>query len=223
MSSQGPVLGSDDRAFGLIETFRWSREAGYHYRDEHMARLEHSARSLGFVYRQDLVERRLAAFAADIAGASARVRLILSKGASLDVSSSPLSAPSTASCRVAIAGSAHRAADPWLRHKTTMRDRYEQPLAAAVASVQADEVLFLNEHGNVCEGARSNVFVEREGQLLTPPLACGLLPGALRAHLIRNGKAREAVLRLADLAGATEWFMGNSVRGLVKATLMSAS
>ena len=37
--------------------------------------------------------------------------------------------------------------------------------------------------------------------LLTPPLARGLLPGVLRARLIEEGRAREAELRLEDLAG----------------------
>ena len=82
----------------------------------------------------------------------------------------------------------------------------------------ADEVLFLNERDEVCEGARANVFLAREGVLLTPPLSSGLLPGTLRAHLLREGRAREAVLRLADFEGA-EFYMGNSVRGLVRGAL----
>ena len=58
--------------------------------------------------------------------------------------------------------------------------------------------------------------------MLTPPLSCGLLPGTLRAHLLREGRAREATLRLADFEGA-EFYMGNSVRGLVRGVLRARS
>ena len=55
--------------------------------------------------------------------------------------------------------------------------------------------------------------------LLTPPLASGLLPGTLRARLLAEGRAREEYLSLEDFEGR-EFFMGNSVRGLVRATLL---
>jgi len=52
---------------------------------------------------------------------------------------------------------------------------------------------------------------------MTPPLASGLLPGTLRAELIAQGKAEECVLTLADLARADAIWLGNSVRGLIRA------
>ncbi len=58
----------------------------------------------------------------------------------------------------------------------------------------------------------------REGVLLTPPPSCGLQPGTLRVHLLREGRAQEATLRLADFEGA-ELYMGDSVRGLVRGVL----
>ena len=45
----------------------------------------------------------------------------------------------------------------------------------------------------------------------------GLLPGVLRRKLLDEGRAREAELTLADLAGG--FLLGNSVRGLMKAEL----
>ena len=67
------------------------------------------------------------------------------------------------------------------------------------------------------EGSFTNLFVERDGALLTPPLASGLLPGTLRAELIAEGKAEERVLTLADLKSAEAIWLGNSVRGLIRA------
>src|SRR3546814_9833273 len=54
---------------------------------------------------------------------------------------------------------------------------------AEFSSEDADEVLLLNERGEVCEGTITNLFVEAEtGQFLTPALSSGLLPGVLRAE-----------------------------------------
>jgi para-aminobenzoate synthetase/4-amino-4-deoxychorismate lyase len=53
--------------------------------------------------------------------------------------------------------------------------------------------------------------------LLTPALVCGLLPGTLREQLLQRGEAREAILTLRDLEVADKIFLGNSVRGLVRA------
>jgi branched-subunit amino acid aminotransferase/4-amino-4-deoxychorismate lyase len=101
--------------------------------------------------------------------------------------------------------------DLLLRHKTSWRDLYERE----AASHTADEAIFRNERGELTEGARSNIFVRRDGMLLTPPLSSGVLDGRLRAELIGQGACREAVLTLDDLAG--EVFLGNSLRGLIPA------
>ena len=85
---------------------------------------------------------------------------------------------------------------------------------------QADEVILLNERGEVCEGTITNVFVDiGDGVLVTPALACGLLPGVLRGELLDAGRAREAVLSPADLMDAKALFVGNSLRGLIPARL----
>ena len=85
----------------------------------------------------------------------------------------------------------------------------------------AAEVVFVDEPGFVTEGSWSNIFVERDGVLLTPPLSLGLLPGVLRAELIEKGRAAESHLRLADLAEG--FYIGNSLRGLVPARLAEPS
>ncbi len=108
--------------------------------------------------------------------------------------------------------------DVFLRHKTTHRDLYERELAKARAE-GCDEVLFLNEHGELTEGAISNIFLQREGKLLTPPLASGVLPGIYRRHLLEtNPTAEEHILTPHDLDTAEAIFLCNSVRGLRRIT-----
>ena len=64
------------------------------------------------------------------------------------------------------------------------------------------------------------MFVDRGDCLLTPPLSLGLLPGVLRRSLIEEGRAKEAELRAGDLQDGL--MIGNSLRGLVHAKLVSA-
>jgi para-aminobenzoate synthetase/4-amino-4-deoxychorismate lyase len=99
--------------------------------------------------------------------------------------------------------------DIFLRHKTSWRELYD----SEAKRLGTDEVIFLNERGELTEGARSNIFVKRDGILLTPPLEAGLLDGRLRAELLAQGKAHESVLMPDDLAG--EVYFGNSLRGLI--------
>jgi para-aminobenzoate synthetase/4-amino-4-deoxychorismate lyase len=98
-----------------------------------------------------------------------------------------------------------------LAHKTSDRGFYE------AARGEAFETLFVRPDGLLTEGSWTSLFVERDGRLLTPPLARGLLPGVLRERLIEEGLAKESELRAEDLAGT--FFIGNAVRGLIEARL----
>lgn len=80
----------------------------------------------------------------------------------------------------------------------------------------AEEGLFLNTAGHLCEGTVSNIFLVREQTLLTPNVASGLLPGITRRMVIRL--AREAGLTVAErpvwpeeLFRADEAFLTNSL------------
>ena len=81
-------------------------------------------------------------------------------------------------------------------------------------------MVFVDGDGCLTEGSFTNVFVERGGVLLTPPLARGLLPGVLRAELIDSGRAVEQDLTADDLAAS--FFLGNALRGLFPARVAVA-
>jgi 4-amino-4-deoxychorismate lyase len=219
MSDQGPLPDRLADDFGLIETLLWTAAEGYALRPEHLARLAGSAAALGFAHYEGHVRAALAAAVAAPVAPRLRVRLVLSRDGTVETGATPIApvAPETV-WRVALAETRFDPADPLLRHKTTRRARYEEPLADASARHGADEVLFLNTRDELCETARGNLFIADGDALLTPSLASGLLPGTLRARLIAEGRAREAVLRIADLPA--EFLVGNSVRGLVRATLI---
>lgn len=121
--------------------------------------------------------------------------------------------------RLRIASVRLDSADPLLRHKTSRRAVYEAARAEFSAD-EADEVLLLNEKGQVCEGTITSLFADAgAGPLATPALASGLLDGVLRREMIARKQAREATLFPADLARANRLFVGNSLRGLIPARL----
>nr|HRO15966.1 aminotransferase class IV [Paracoccus sp. (in: a-proteobacteria)] len=76
-----------------------------------------------------------------------------------------------------------------------------------------DELIFLNERGEVCDGTITTLFFDRGAGMRTPPRASGLLPGVLRAELLAQGACREEVLMAHDLPRVRLW-VGNAVRGL---------
>src|SRR5262249_12530292 len=85
--------------------------------------------------------------------------------------------------RVALARLRVRSADPMLYHKSTCRDLYNETYSRA-HSLQYDDALFFNERNELTEGCIHNVFIEKDGVLLTPPINCGLLPGVYRQNVL---------------------------------------
>ena len=216
MSPQSQLHEQD---LGLIETLLWSKQQGFTLLDYHVARLSTSARTLHFELNLIEFDAALARAVQDLpSGQHFRVRAVLQRGGAINVTHTQIQEVTPdAVWRVAMAQTRFDSTWPLLRHKTTLRALYEDEFADA-GKRGADEVLFVNERGELCEGARCNIFVKRGGVLLTPALSCGLLPGTLRARLLQTGQVQEAILAPADLTDA-EWYMGNSVRGLVRAQL----
>ena len=176
----------------------------------HLARMAASAAFLGVVFDQNAVE--FAVRRAIPGGFSGRLRLLAASSGAICVQLSPAPAfPATA--RVALVP-LPVAADDWrLRHKTSDRDFYDSSRRTSGAF----ECVFVRPDGAVTEGSFTNVFVEHAGLLLTPPAKLGLLPGILRARLLAEGRAREAVLTAADLGDG--FYIGNALRGLVAAVV----
>jgi para-aminobenzoate synthetase/4-amino-4-deoxychorismate lyase len=197
----------------LIETMLWDRQGGFALLDRHLDRLAASANYFGLTFDRPATVALLhaQAFEAD----RMRVRLTLDD-AGPAVTAVPLP-PNPAVFRFAIAPERLDSDSIWLAHKTTNRAFYDEPRVRAHDAHGVDEVVFRNERGELTEGSISNLFVERDGMLLTPPLSSGLLPGTLRAELIASGKAVEQVLTLDDLEAAGAIWLGNSVRGLMRA------
>jgi len=221
MSSESALRDGDGADFELIETLRWEPGTGFVRLERHLARLYASARELGFQYDPAAIGNVLSnSFNPELL---LRVRLTLARNGAVDCAAQPFEpvAPG-AVWRLRIAKARLDSADPLIRHKTTRRNTY-QAARLEFSPAEADEVILLNHAGQVCEGTITNIFVDRGdgGPLLTPPLQCGLLPGVLRGELIEQGRAAEAELLPDDLVSAKAVYVGNSLRGLIRATLLT--
>jgi para-aminobenzoate synthetase/4-amino-4-deoxychorismate lyase len=201
----------------LIETIKWSPEEGFVLLGRHLARLLASSAYFGLPVDAAEATNRLIAESANWA-APMRVRLTLSE-TGIDITAVPLP-PNPEIFRFLVASETLQSSSVWLAHKTTNRAFYDSPRIKAHDEHGVDEVVFLNERGELTEGSITNLFIERGGKLLTPALSSGLLPGTLRAELIETGKAQEAILTLADLHDAEAIFLSNSVRGLIRAEFL---
>ncbi len=84
----------------------------------------------------------------------------------------------------------------------------------------ADEAVFLNTAGDLCEGAFSNIFLVCGGVVLTPPLASGCLPGVMRERVLSLCATHGIPCREETMAGpalpadCTEVFLTSSLRGV---------
>jgi para-aminobenzoate synthetase/4-amino-4-deoxychorismate lyase len=214
---EGAPVQLDRARFDLIETMRFTPEEGIPLLELHLERLRESTQVLGFAYDRHALRNAIQALCFD-AERPSKLRLIAARSGafSLELTDVPTELPQPVICGVL---PLPVDSDDWrLRHKTTERGFYERGLAVAQAA-GAHEALFLRDDGLVTEGCFTNLFVERDGVLLTPPAALGLLPGVLRHSLIEAGRAREARLTLDDLAGG--FLVGNALRGLMPADLLT--
>jgi len=193
------------REFHLIESLLYDR--GYFLLERHLERLARSAAYFGFPLELAAAREALQGRAEACTGRE-KVRLLLFRDGRLSCESAPVAdlqqGASAAFARVAV-----DSADPLLYHKTSWRGVYTEESARRP---DLTELIFLNERGEVTEGANHNLVALLDGELLTPPLESGLLPGVFRGELLALGRIRERVLTRPDLERAKKLFLINSVR-----------
>jgi para-aminobenzoate synthetase/4-amino-4-deoxychorismate lyase len=203
-----------ETAFDLIETMRFDPSDGIGELDRHLARMKRSADALGFAFDRHDARNELQAATFRLREPR-MLRLLLSPGGTVAIEARPLPPHPDEPVQVAVVPLPVSPQDFRLRHKTTDRAFYD----AARAASGAFECLFRDPEGFLTGRQLHHIFVEEaDGRLLTPPLGRGLLPGILRERLIEEGEAVEADLRELP----TEFYLGNDVRGLIRATLSSS-
>ncbi|WP_271300177.1 aminodeoxychorismate synthase component I [Sphingomonas sp. CV7422] len=214
--AKGAFVTAGRRPLDLIETMAFDPDEGVVLLEAHLARLTVSAAALGFRFNRHSARNDLQAATFRLRTA-ARIRLVLAQGGATAIEIAPAPLPPPAPWRVALVPLPVAVEDYRLRHKTSDRGFYD----AARAAAGTDEVVFVRPDGLLTEGSITSLFVPAaDGQLVTPALNLGLLPGVLRADLIAKGRAREGYLSPEALTAP--FFVGNAVRGLIPAVVAIA-
>lgn len=198
----------------LIETMLADENGKIERLEEHLNRLEKSSRQLNYAcperskLKNDIRENVLKTIEKEpqpksndtpaIQSQRYRVRLLLERSGHVSIESARL-ADLTAMPLVSIATTRLNSHQALLRHKTTYRPWYADTTGWLTKHPEFFDLLFLNEREELCEGSRSNVYIEKNGEWITPPLECGLLGGAVRQHLLATGQVKQGVLTLEDL------------------------
>jgi len=133
---------------------------------------------------------------------SYKVKLTLWKDGSIETQVTPVELLGEVK-QVALATEPVDSSDRFLYHKTTRRPG-------------GDNLIFWNERGEITESSIANVVVPIDGELFTPPVECGLLPGTFRNHLLAKGTIKERVITIEEFQGAHEFFLINSIRKWIR-------
>ncbi len=211
------VLAEKRPSFHLLESLLWQPGAGYFLLEEHLRRLADSAVYFDIPLVDTAVREELLCFAVSLTE-PCKIRLLVSLAGEMEIEAVPLAQGARSQpLRVALADTAVSSENVWLYHKTTRREWHN---AARAARPDCDEVVLWNERGELTEATTSNIVLDVAGELLTPPVSCGLLAGTFRNHLVANGRIREHILTKADLSCARQIFLINSVRRWQAAVLV---
>lgn len=206
-------LESASQPFDLLQTVRFEGGA-WHALELHLDRLEAAASHFGFAFDRAAARATMDRAVESLRGA--RVRVTVAPDGRVQVGVAALPPRSDAILPVRLADAAIEAPMAFLRHKTTRRGHYE----AFEPQPPTFDTLLWNSAGEVTEFTRGNVIIERaDGELVTPPLHCGLLDGVGRAQALGSGQVKEAVVRIEELASARKVWFVNSLRGQLRVDL----
>ena len=201
----------------IIETCLWTPKDGIVRGKAHKARMMKSAKALGYPFNPAQYDALTDGIKTETN--DQHIRMTLSADGDLNLSQKDF----VSLDRPKIMVSPHKLSKKvqYSKHKISRRNFYDKERERLKALTGIDEVIFLNESGKLCEGSFTSIFIEKDGKLLTPALKTGILPGVLRAELLRSKKARTADLTEDDLLGAKNIYIGNSMRGLMPAALIT--
>jgi len=210
------VLTAARPAFELFETVAHVPGEGFRHLAEHLERMNTSARYFGFRFDPEAAVAALK----DAAGEGDEpsvVRLTLARDGALQADPRTTAPGADGPVRVALDREPVDPADVWLFHKTTRRAPYDR---RRERRPDVDDVLLVNERGEVTESTVANIAVRLDRRWVTPPVETGLLPGTYRAVLVREGTLEERPVTIDQVRAAEELALVSSVRGWRRAVLV---
>jgi para-aminobenzoate synthetase / 4-amino-4-deoxychorismate lyase len=201
------VLTESQPKFSLLETMCWTPAESFFLRERHIDRLLDSADYFDFSVSGKDIEESLDQTVSGFTTPQ-RVRILVDRNGNINTESTTYQTTEKM-IQIGLAEKPVNSDNIFLFHKTTKRDMYENALAGFPG---CDDVLLYNERGELTEFTIGNLVVELGGELVTPPVDCGLLPGTFRAHLLETGQVVERVVSIQQLKDCTKIFRVNSLR-----------
>lgn len=202
------VLSKKDNDFQLIETFGLY-DGEYIVFNEHMNRLKNSASYFDFNLNLEQIKRDLLDLANERKEGRWRVRLLVDRSNHHEMEVKKLD--ETLNNIIVLAKNPIDKNNLFFYHKTTNRSIYDNHKQEDVF-----DVLLWNENEEITEFTIGNIVVEINGELVTPPVTSGLLPGTFREKLLREGKVKERIIYKSDLVNCSKIWLINSVRQWVE-------
>jgi len=194
-------LNSPATEFQLFESMLLE-DGEYFLFAEHLERLRNSAGFFGFTLTGTRISADLRRIAIENPQGSFKVRVTLWKDGRIETQITPIELLGD-SKSVELSTEPVDSSNRFLFHKTTRRPGGEG-------------LIFWNERGEITESSIANVVVPIDGELFTPPIECGLLPGVFRNHLLAQRKIKERVITVEEFQNAREFFLINSVRKWIR-------
>ena len=205
--------------FDLLESLRFEPGTGFARLDLHLERMAASARYFGFVWDEGAARAALDLAVRDVEEGVWKVRLLAPRSGPPHAEAAPLGPEPEDAMSLAIDDEPISSSNVFLFHKTTHRREYEERSAR---HPEADDVVLVNERGEVTETTTGNLAVRLAGNWYTPPVDSGCLPGVYRRALLSEGRLRERTVTVSELVSATEIGVLNSVRSWRSARLLGA-
>lgn len=205
-------------SFQLLETMGYLPGVGLRNEAAHLTRLSASAAYFDFQLDEQDVQAELRG---SVAGAFVprRVRLTVRADGEAAVETRPMPPADTGPVSLTVDHEQVFSHTVWLRHKTTRREAYD----VRAARHSSDDVVLVNEHGQLTDSTIANLAVRLDGIWFTPPLESGCLPGVERGRLVRERLLRERTLTVTDLYASEGVALVSSLRGWRVASLVSPS
>lgn len=211
---KGSFLTYPQQYFEVFESILFENES-YYLLAYHIERIKKAARHFLFRFDEKKILEKLEELKNSFTqGKRYKVKLILDKWGNLKTEAVELEEKNY-SGKAFLSKTKMDKNNKFLYFKTTERETYNSEFQK-FSSKGYDEVIYLNKQNEITEGSFTNIFIEKNEQLYTPPIESGLLDGCLRKHLLETGKCLEKKLFFEDLQSADKLFIGNSVRGLIE-------
>lgn len=209
-------------SFSLLETILWEPQEGYFLLNYHLHRLQNSAIYFHIPVDLGAVQEHLNTLVTGFINSPYKVRLLVAEDSGINCEATPIHqlVDSCPFIQLGLSSIPVDPANPFLYHKTTNRQVYNLARASCTeGDTEYDDVLLSNCFGEITETCIGNIVVSMGGELLTPPVTSGLLPGTFRSFLLDQKQVKEKVLTIDMLRKCERIYVVNSVRKWQKAVL----